>query len=257
MKTICALLACLLLLLCAPTDCRSQTAVSDFSKIHLFRDYAAARAATPKTTLDLSVRNDFCTKELMLKELAFSWNKDQNCLLVSASHYGYKHYGIFSAAAGYGRMFGHKFSVAMRVFYLLQHATHYPSRHSLTLDLSSYWQITPATSLAVMIYNPVGLHYGLTSNELIPMTFAVQLHYMPNARLVGTVTASKTVPGNFNIRFGLACFASPHLYLNGCCDLTQCRVELHVPWRGFVFSLGAAWYYHTGFSPQGFLYFAS
>lgn len=255
MKTTYALSACLLLLLYAPTESRSQTAISDFSQIHLFRDFAAARATTPKTVLDLAVRNDFCTKELMLKELAFSWNKNQNCLLVSASHYGYKHYGTLAASAGYGRMFGRKFSVAMRIFYLLQHATHYPSRHSVTIDLSSCWQITPATSLAVMIYNPIGLHYGIIGNELIPMTFAVQLHYMPTARLAGTLTTSKTIPGKFNIRIGLAYFASPHLYLNGYCDLAQCRIELHVPWRNLVFSLGTAWFYHTGFSPQGFLYF--
>lgn len=256
MKTICAFFACLLLLPCAPTECKSQTTAADFSRIHLFRDFAAARTATPKAILDFTFRNDFGTKELMFKDLAFSWHKDRNCLLVSASHYGYKHFGTFTAGVGYGRMFGHKFSVAMRVFYLLQHATHYENLHSVTIDLSSYWQITSATSLAILIYNPIGMHYGIIGNELIPMAFAVQLHYMPTARLAGTLSTSKSVPGKFNIRFGLAYFASPHLYLNGYCDLVQCRIELHVPWRNLVFSLGAAWYYNTGFSPQGFLYYS-
>lgn len=257
MKTICAFLACLLLMLCATTECKSQTTVYDFSKTHLFRDFAAAQTATPKTIIGLTVRNDFGTKELMFNSLDFSWHRNRNCLLVSASHYGYKHFGTFSAGAGYGRLFGQRFSVAMRFFYLLQHATHYESRHSVTIDLSSYWQISNSTSLAVMIYNPIGMHYGIIGNELIPMTFSVQLHYMPTARLAGTLSTSITVPGQFNIRLGLAYFASPHLFLNGYCDLAQCRVELHVPWRKLVFSLGTAWYYNTGFSPQGFLYYSS
>lgn len=212
-------------------------------------DYPAARCMLPTSYLHISFRNDFCTKEMMSKTVEYDFIHHQDALLASIRHYGYTAYGEMSVHLGYGRRFGEKISVALRGVYLLNHAAHYPPRHSVTVDFSICYKINDKICLSVALFNPIHMKYGITGEEVIPMAFQLQGDYRPLDKLLISLYGTKTLPGEFDIGARLHFQPNEYLILSGTASITNCGIGVHIPWKGFIFSVQGQWYYRVSISP--------
>lgn len=187
----------------------------------------------------------------MLGNVEYDYIHQQDALLASASHYGYSSFGELKVGIGYGRRFGNKVAIALQAVYLLNHAEHYHTRHSFTIDFSAYCQISRTLGLAVDLYNPIRMKYGVTGNEIIPMVFALHVDYQPSEKLIFTLYGEKTLPGTLDAGLEMYYHPLPNLMVSGTAALTHCGIGILIPWKQIIFSIGADWYYRVSVSMQG------
>lgn len=252
MEAIChrlSILVITILILLNSLSGSAQVALQDILYTNVMHEFPAARSMLRSSYLHAAFRNDFCTKEMMLKELEFDLVHQQDALLTTITHYGYSSFGELKVSIGYGRRFGGEVAVALQAVYLLNHAEHYPTRHSFTIDFSAFCQISRTIGLAVNLYNPIRMKYGVTGEEVIPMRFELQGDYQPSEKLLISLFGSKTLPGEFDIGARLHFQASKLFILSGNASITNCGIGIHIPWKGFIFSVQGQWYYRISVSP--------
>ena len=213
-------------------------------------DFPAARSMLTSSYLHAAFRNDFCTKEMMFKELEFDFIHQQDALLTTITHYGYSNFGELAVHIGYGRRFGNRLGVALQSVYLLNLAKHYPPRHSITVDFSICYKINEKFCLSVALFNPIRMKYGITGEEVIPMKFGLQGDFQPSEKILLSLYGSKTLPGEFDIGARLHFQPDKHLILSGIASTTNCGIGVYIPWKGFLFSAKCQWYYRISVSPQ-------
>lgn len=252
MEAIChrlSILVITILILLNSLSGSAQVALQDILYTNVMHEFPAARSMLRSSYLHAAFRNDFCTKEMMFKELEFDLVHQQDALLTTITHYGYSSFGELKVSIGYGRRFGGKVAVALQAVYLLNHAEHYPTRHSFTIDFSAFCQISRTIGLAVNLYNPIRMKYGVTGEEVIPMRFELQGDYQPSEKLLISLFGCKTLPGEFDIGARLHFQASKLFILSGNASITNCGIGIHIPWKGFIFSVQGQWYYRISVSP--------
>lgn len=227
----------------------AQVALQNILYTNAMQGFPAARCMLATSYAHAGFRNDYGLKELMFGNVEYDYIHQQDALLASASHYGYSSFGELKVSIGYGRRFGGKVAVALQAVYLLNHAEHYPTRHSFTIDFSAFCQISRTIGLAVNLYNPIRMKYGVTGEEVIPMRFELQGDYQPSEKLLISLFGSKTLPGEFDIGARLHFQASKLFILSGNASITNCGIGIHIPWKGFIFSVQGQWYYRISVSP--------
>ena len=193
-------------------------------------------------------RNDFCVPELMYKSLEIHLLHEGNVFHLRTSHDGYARFGEIRVDAGYGRRFGHRLSISLTGTYIAQHAEHYRSRHSFTVNLSAHCLLTPHWGVAVGLFNPIRMRYGITGQEVIPMVFSLQIHHRWDEKMLAFLQIKKTLPGGFDVGGGLFCRPLQHLLLTGSCSLRQIGIGVCLPWRHLLVGIQTAWYYRISFS---------
>jgi len=204
----------------------------------------------------IHLRNDFCTKEMMMAEAAGQFVLQKNVLLASVNHYGYSGYGDLKLSFGYGRNFGDRFAMTARVFYLMAHARGYPTRHSLSVDFAFAYRTSPKLLFDAAIYNPFMLRYGVVGQEVIPMKFSVGCAYKPVRKFLLSLTMSKVLPGSWEVDFRFMTQPMDPLLLEAGCS--NHRLGLYIGWKHkhLLLSVSAGWYYRISVSPEiGCFYF--
>lgn len=253
METICLRLSILFFIvfniLSSPSS-SAQATLQEILHTEVQQEFPAARCMLPAAYVHAGFRNDFGLKEMMFGEVEFDFIHQQDALLASASHYGYSRFGELKVGIGYGRRFGGKVAVALQAVYLLNHAEHYHTRHSFTVDFSAFCQISRTISLAVDLYNPIRMKYGVTGNEVIPMVFALQANYQPNEKILFALYGEKTLPGTLDAGLKMHYHPVPNLMISGTAALSHCGIGVLIPWKQIIFSIGADWYYRVGVSTQ-------
>ncbi len=242
-------LTCFLLLLTFRSTF-GQTDLRGFYAIHRGKGLPSLFVMADNASACCSFRDEFCTKELMRKQLSANLLFKENALLCEISHWGWSSYGELDLRVGYARQFGNKLAIALRAIYLMEHASHYAARHSFTIDFSATYQVTSKIGLAVALFNPIHLHYAITGPEIIPMKFTFEINYQPNNKILGYATVQKTVPGGLDIALGLYYHPISPLILQGECSLTKCGVGFHIPIKKFIISVQTDWYFRISFSPE-------
>lgn len=233
----------------------SQSQQENFYCYLASHQYPAARAMIERPVIDIGFRDDFCTKEIMTKHIGFSYFRNSDILLADLSHCGYSKYGEMKIGLGYGRCFGSKISIALRAIYLLNHAEHYESTHSFTIDFSAYYKINGKVSLGIDLFNPIRMRYGITGNDIIPMSFALQATYHPSNKLLGYLYCTKHLPGELDIGLGLYYQPIKQCIIQGDCSIQKCGLCIHIPWKKLLFCIRADWYYRISLSTEGNIYF--
>ena len=233
----------------------SQSQQENFYCYLASHQYPAARAMIERPVIDIGFRDDFCTKEIMTKRIGFSYFRKSDLLLAGIAHCGYSKYGELKITLGYGRSFGKKFNIALSGTYIMNHAEHYANRHSFTIDLSALYVINPKFSLAIDLYNPIHLHYGITGAELIPMSFAIQAAYHTNNKLLGYLYCVKNLPGELDIGIGILYQPIQNCIVQGICSIQKCGIGIHIPWKKLTFSIAADWHYRISISPESNIYY--
>ncbi len=215
----------------------------------------AYQAYTNASLVAIRLRDEYCTTELLQKQVMATFQFGEDYLLCDWSHYGWSQYGEMVLKLGYARRFGKRFALSMRGIYLLQHATNYPSQHSITLDLSAACVITDRCGLAFNIYNPVHLHYGITGYEVIPIRIQFEAYYHAHEHVLGFIALDKSIPGGLDFAVGIDYHPMSRLLFHGCCSLQKCGFGFSLPLKNCLIHLQADWYYKISFSPEGAAYY--
>lgn len=205
---------------------------------------------------DLNIRNNFLTKELTDKQLTLSYVRNKDNIQAMVQHYGYSAYGMFRLAAGYGRNFGNKFAITMKVHYILEHARDYNSRHSLCFDVSLCCFVSKKTALSASIYNPFKLNYGISSKNPIPMHFKLLALYLISDRVSVNILTEKQLPGGWEIGGGIHFKIINPLSLAINCTNTYAGLRITLHYKKLLFYVSTSWHYKISISPQlGSTYF--
>lgn len=216
---------------------------------------AAYKVLTEHSFIQCGYRANFCTKELMDKNLNIGILKGNNAFTCHLSHCGHTLFGELDLQVGYARCFGDKLAIALQGIYLMQHATHYESQHSFTVDFSIAYQISRYLLIAIDLYNPIRMKYGITGKEIIPMSFYVEVNYQRNEKLSATLFCQKTLPGHIDIGLALGYQPTLSLIVSGNCTLHKCGIGVHIPWKKLMFSIQCDWHYRISFSPESNILF--
>ena len=209
----------------------------------------SVQAWIPYGNASLSSQNQFLIKELCTATVTGGYNMKGNAVALSASHFGYSKYGIFTVSSGYARMFARRLSFGLQVHYLLHHAESYSKKHSFTFDLSLYGKITQKVGVGISAYNPANLKYGVTGKEKIPMLYILMLDFKLSNKVLLAVAASKQLPGCFDIAATI-CFRDK--FYGFIADFSIKKVDMRFSfwWRKLQFDVGGGFDYRLGFSPR-------
>ena len=165
-------------------------------------------------------------------------------------HIGFSAFGTMECRLGYGRRFGKQVGVVLQGCYLWRHARHYPSVHSFTIHLSMAYQMSQKLLLAVTLYNPIRMKYGIVGQEVIPMSFNVMLRYAAGRTVLLDLNIEKRLPIGFEI--GSMAHYTPKraVSFHLTCSNMRCGVGISVGWRTLRLLVQGDWYYRTGITPS-------
>lgn len=245
----------LLLLLHANFFASAQTDLHTIQICEQSSELAAYKALAGQSFIQCDFKTEFCTKELMNTFLNAGIVKNSNALTCLISHYGYSQFGELQLQLGYARNFGHKLGIALQGIYLMKHAAQYKIQHSLTVDLSFAYQISRNLFIAVDLYNPIRMKYGVTGDEIIPMEFHLQTCYHKNDKISATLFCKKTLPGHLDLGLELGYRPLSFLIISGNCTNRKCGIGIHITWKKIVFCIRSDWYYRISFSPESDILF--
>ena len=237
------------LLMCLPVGSRSQDMLLCAYRMENMTEMPSMGCFVP-SCIGMRFRNDFGTKEMMYADFSGVYSQNHNSLMLYIYHYGYTGYGHLQLTGGYGRRFGHRFAVAMRFTYMMEHARNYSSRHSLCTDVSLSVLITPKVYLHTMVYNPFCMRYGIVDQYIIPLRFMAACTYMPNEKLLFGAVISKELPGAWELGGRFMIRPIPPLLIAVDCANTQLGLSVGLIYRKFVLNVQAAWCYRLALSPQ-------
>ena len=225
-----------------------QVSVADYYLFHNQQQNFSVHSFLKHSYVSLFAENQFLLEELCTATLSGSYNVKGNAVALSASHFGYSGYGIFTISSGYARSFAKRISFGLQVHYLLHHAATYHKTHSFTFDLSLYGQISHKIGIGISAYNPANLKYGITGKEKIPMRYILMLDYKINDKVLLAVAASKQLPGFFDVA-GSICFRDRFYGIITDISLRKVGVVFTFWWKRLQFDVGGSFDYRLGFSP--------
>ena len=226
----------------------AQNEILDYYRLQYRHEMAAMGSMVEGGSVSYWFQNDFLISELMYNRIGTHLTRGENGAWFSLSHDGWLQFGKMQFDAGYARRFGKRFSIALGGVYLLKHAEHYASVHTITIDFSSYCQITSSIGLGIRLFNPILMRYGINGNEVIPMVFALRMHYSRSDRILAHLVVEKRLPGGLDAAIGLLYHPIPKLVLSGECGLRKVGFGIQIPWERFLFGVHAAWSYRINFS---------
>ncbi|MEG1556002.1 MAG: hypothetical protein RR356_04675 [Bacteroidales bacterium] len=229
---------------------RSQNSVMEYYLEEIGQSYSAVTPFYDRSLLGFTLENRYLLKELMHSEFLLQGLYKKNAFLFSSCHFGYAHYGEFSCSVGYARILAKPLAVGINFYYLLDYAFQYRSSHSVTFDFSLYARINENIGMAISIYNPARLKYGVIGQSLIPMEFEVNLYYKMDKKLLFYCDVSKLLPGYLNIKWGgyyrpmeLFCFSL-------MASLKELALNIGLYWRRYTFRFSSSFHYNLGLSPS-------
>ncbi len=244
------------LLFCAWENALAQSSYRCFYYARKFIDFHAASCFS-KTFLGFSFENKQLSKELMNEYLYGNFVLEKNIIPLYIQHYGINSYGQLTLSSGYGRIFGNKFSMSSRFYYLLEHAKHYSSRHSLYVDFSFAYCISHKLNISASIVNPFNLRYGVFSSVPIPIIFNVLTTYELSDKITYSLQLKKVFQGGLFEVVG-EIFSRPlsGFILDLSCSNHSINVGVNIHFKNFIITAKSSWHYRLNISPMiQFLYF--
>lgn len=220
-----------------------QNALRNNILTYQMSDIAAAQCMQEHSILRISFQDHFFTKEMMTKVIGYQWAHQNNHLITIVKHTGYAHFGILETAIGYGRNFGDKVGISLSGVYVMSHATHYPTLHSWTIDLSAFGNITDKLWIAIDLYNPTHNKYLTQEGSYIPSRFLFQVGYVPNSKLGGSVFCNKELPAGLELGLNLYYHPIEKLIFTGVFSSQQIGIHIQTNWNRFICRVEASWNY--------------
>ncbi|MCQ2285729.1 MAG: hypothetical protein MJZ76_02510 [Bacteroidales bacterium] len=203
--------------------------------------------------LVVEAENNGLLKEMMGKRLMGYVGHKDNIFLMDVSHWGYSKFGELETSIGYTRLFAHKFAIGIRFYYLMNYAFQYESQHSLSFDISFYYQICQHLGIGGRVFNPAHLRYGLAreSSPYLPMIFNFDLHYSIGKKILFFTFVDKTLGESLSIGAGIAWIPLSHLIVQGCFSFPNATFGLKTVlcWKHLELGIEMSYGFHLGVSP--------
>ena len=200
-------------------------------------------------TLHSSYRNHFLTKEISDAVIEGCHIFQGNGVLWRVQHLGHSMYGTMELRLGYGRRFGKKVAISLQGCYLWRHVRSYPNLHSFTITLSGAYQMSKKTMLAISLYNPIRMKYGVVGDEVIPMSFNLTARYKATRQVMLELFIHKQLPTGFELGGIVHYFPLKVLYFRLLCSNTRCGIGMMFCWKSLRFFIDCDWYYRIGITP--------
>lgn len=204
--------------------------------------------------LSLSVENRYFIKEMTSERFSCSFPYQRHRFFASIRHTGFSRFGELVGSVGYGLKISPRFAFVSHFYYSMFHAKNYNTIHSITFDLSFCAEVNDKMGVALQAYNPAHLHYGIVSENPIPITLQSMLYYKIHRDLLLSAQLSKYLPGNWDVNLS-AHYAMRYLALKGAVSLHLLSVGITCQWRSLLFSLHSQYDYQTGFSQSAVITF--
>lgn len=220
-----------------------QNALRNNILTYQMSDIAAAQCMQEHSILRISFQDHFFTKEMMTKVIGYQWAHQNNHLITVVKHTGYAHFGILETTIGYGRNFGNKVGISLSGVYMMSHATHYPTLHSWTINLSAFANLTENIWIAIDLYNPTHNKYLTQEGSYIPSRFLFQVGYVPNSKLGGSVFCNKELPAGLELGLNLYYHPIEKLIFTGVFSSQQIGIHIQTNWNRFICRVEASWNY--------------
>jgi hypothetical protein len=227
---------------------KEPASVSDYYFLHLRKQNFSVRSWLQRGNISLSSQNQFLLKELCTATISSCYNIKGNAVAMTVSHFGYSKYGVLTVSSGYARVFAKRVSFGLQVHYLLHHVESFPKKNSFTFDLSLYGRISQKVGMGVSVYNPANLKYGINGKEPIPMLYCLMLDYKLSDKVLLAVTASKQLPGFFDV-MGTICFRDKFYGFLIDASVRKINTQFSFWWSKMQFDVGGNFDYRLGFSP--------
>lgn len=220
-----------------------QNALRNNILTYQMSDIAAAQCMQEHSILRISFQDHYFTKEMMTKVIGYQWAHQNNHLITVVKHTGYAHFGILETTIGYGRNFGNKVGISLSGVYVMSHATHYPTLHSWTINLSAFANLTENIWIAIDLYNPTHNKYLTQEGSYIPSRFLFQVGYVPNSKLGGSVFCNKELPAGLELGLNLYYHPIEKLIFTGVFSSQQIGIHIQTNWNRFICRVEASWNY--------------
>lgn len=205
--------------------------------------------------LSLSVENRFFLKEMTSERLFCSFAYQRHRFFASVQHTGFSRFGELLSRVGYGLNISPRFAIVSHFYYSMFHAKNYRSVHSITFDLSFLASVNDKLGMVLQAYNPAHLHYGIVSENPIPITLQSMIYYKIHRDLILSAQLSKELPGNWDINLS-AYYVVRCLALKSALSLRSLSVDVSCQWRSLLFSLHSQYDYRAGFSQSAAITFS-
>lgn len=210
----------------------------------------AVNAFSRHSDFSVSFDNRFLIKELMNEEISSHIRIKENVLDFRCTHFGWNHYGKFTAALGYARRFGKHISIGLRFHYLMEHALEYPCIHSITFDVSLHTRIGKNVGLGFSVYNPARLKFGIIGKNLLPTRLYFNFDYSIGRNVLIYTQIEEELKSAFRIEIGA-------YYKIRCLILTpffsfptpSFGLKVHLAYQRFIFTATGTYHLHVGFVP--------
>lgn len=222
---------------------------------HILTEHRAAWLLEDGHILHSNYHNHFLTKEISNIMAEGCHTFQGNGVLWSLQHVGYSVYGTLELRIGYGRRFGKKVAASLQGCYLWRHARHYPSVHSFTITLSGAYQMSKKMMLALSLYNPIRMKYGVVGDEVIPMSFSLMIRHNAAKQVMLDLFVEKKLPTGFELGGAIHYFPLKALYFRLQCSNTRCGLGIMFGWKSLQFLIDCTWHYRLSITPALDIYY--
>ena len=205
--------------------------------------------------LSLSVENRYFLKEMTSERFSCSFAYRRHRFFASVQHTGFSRFGELLGRVGYGLKLSPRFAIVSHFYYSMFHAKSYNPVHSITFDLSLCAEVNDQIGVVLQAYNPAHLHYGIVSENPIPITLQSMLYYKIHRDLFLSAQLSKDLPGNWDVNLS-AYYVVRCLALKGTMSLHSLSADISCQWRSLLFSLRSQYDYQVGFSQSAVITFS-
>ncbi len=155
---------------------------------------------TYRPTLTVATEMRLGVKELRPIGIGFIQPTQSGVFGFSLQHFGFSAFQQQKLAAAYARRFSEKISVGIRLDYLHLQAPDYGNAHLLTFEIGCNTLITKYLTLAVYVFNPLGVRLG--ESEKTPSVFRLGAAYSVNKYVVLAAEIEKSIIDAPNFCFG-------------------------------------------------------
>ena len=154
-----------------------------------------------RPTLTVATEMRLGVKELRPAGVGFIQPTTSGVFGFSLQHFGFSAFQQQKLAAAYARRFSEKIIVGIQLDYLHLQAPDYGNAHLLTFELGCNVLITKDLTLAVYVFNPLGVR--LNESEKTPSVFRLGAAYSVNKYIILAAEIEKSITDAPNFCFGL------------------------------------------------------
>lgn len=193
------------------------------------------------------------TPEISTQSVALLYPANRNSLAIGLQRYGLPEFYLLSAGFVYGKKFGERLGVALRLNYAQVNASNYGALSGFNVDIGIMITVTPKVLLGAYIANPAQQKYsGNKVNYGIPCFLSTGVTWQAAEQVKLIAMLEKEIHVQPDFRAGLEYKPDERFVLRGGASLQPVHhfAGFGFIYRRLVFDFAVSSNVHTGYQPQ-------